>query len=137
VPRLLFPTPQRFALLRALAKPGLAILVVLAAACHSAGRPDVRVVGARQEIVFVQVSNPASQPMRLTKLDYTFLAENRTIYKNTIELAEREVPAGQAIVVEVPLESDDKEPMTLEGTLTTELDQIVRIFQVQAQVQPH
>jgi len=113
------------------------VLVVLATACHSAGRPDVRVVGAREEVVFVQVSNPASHPMHLTKLEYTFLAENRTVYKNTIELSEREVPAGQAIVVEVPLESEDKEPMTLEGTLTAELDQIVRIFQVQAQVQPH
>jgi len=119
----------------------IALVVALAAACHSAGRPDVRVVGARQEIVFVQVSNPASHPMRLSKLDYTFLAENRTVYKNTIELAEREVPAGEAIVVEVPLDADPKAdpkgPLTLEGTLTAELDQIVRIFQVQAQVQPH
>ncbi|HEY1558185.1 MAG TPA: hypothetical protein VGF94_25330 [Kofleriaceae bacterium] len=118
----------------------LALFVALgcaASGCQSAAHPELRVVGSRQQVVFVQVTNPASHPMRLSKLDYQFMADGqRTVYKDTLQLDE-EVPAGEAIVVEVPLASDAKVPMTLTGTLTAELDQIVRIFQVRAQVQPH
>jgi LEA14-like dessication related protein len=115
----------------------LAAFVVLAVACSQANRPDVRVVGAQHQVVFVQVTNPASHPMRLSNLEYTFLADNRTVSKGNLVLDQREVPAGEAIVVQVPLDTDSKQPMTLTGTLTAELDQIVRIFQVQAQIRPH
>jgi hypothetical protein len=120
----------------------LTVLVVfgfVATGCQSAARPELRVVGSRHEAVFVQVTNPASQPMRLSKLEYQFSSDDRTVYQDTLQLDE-EVPAGEAIVVEVPLApdaKDAKQPMTLTGTLTAELDQIVRIFQVRAQVQPH
>jgi hypothetical protein len=119
----------------------LPTLLILLVGCHSAKGPEVRVLGARShEVVFVQVSNPASRPMRLSKLDYAFLADNRTVSTGEVPLDEREVPAGAAIVVEIPLDTDGADagkPITLTGTLTAELDEIVRDFEVKAQIQPH
>ena len=116
-------------------------LASLAAACHAGKDPQLRVVGARREVVFVQVTNPASHPMRLTKLDYAFLADNRTVSTGEVALDEREVPAGAAVVVEVPLDTasdtPSTRPLTLMGTLTAELDEIVRSFDVRAQISPH
>jgi hypothetical protein len=48
----------------------------------------------------------------------------------------RDVPAGEAVVVEVPLDVASDESLTLRGKLTAELDQIVRIFKVSAQLAP-
>jgi len=84
----------------------------------------------------VQVTNPANATMRLTKLDYTFAAEGATVSTGEVAL-EREVPAGAAVVVEVPLDAESTKPLTLNGTLTAETDQVVRTFQVQAQIDPH
>ncbi len=119
------------------------MLVVLAvlAACHGARSPQLRVLGvhdrAAREIVFVQVTNPASRPMRLTNLTYTFAADGATVSEGDLPLS-RDVPAESAIVVEVPLDNAELgKPLTLTGKLTTELDQIVRSFDVSAQVQPH
>ena len=99
--------------------------------------PEVRVLGVhearRHEVVFVQVTNPAKRSMRLTKLEYTFAAQGTTVSTGKLALA-REVPAGAAVVVEVPLELAIEGPMTLRGTLTAELDQIVRTFTVSATV---
>jgi len=107
----------------------------------AAGRPEMRVLGVHDasvahEVVFVQVTNPASSSMRLTKLDYTFAAEGATVSTGEVAL-EREVPAGAAVVVEVPLDVESSKQLTLQGVLTAELDQIVRTFQVQAQIDPH
>lgn len=115
-----------------------AIVCSLAAvACHSGKSPELRVLGVdqakRHEVVFVQVTNPASHPMRLTKLEYTFAAQGALISEGEVPL-EREVPAGAAVVVEVPLDVEAQGPMTLRGKLTTELDEIVRIFTVSAQI---
>jgi LEA14-like dessication related protein len=108
-------------------------------ACTPKG-PEVRVLGvheARQhEVVFVQVTNPASRSMRLTKLEYTFASQGTTVSKGALPLS-RDVPAGAAVVVEVPLDLALEGPMTLRGKLTTELDQIVRTFTVSAQVSAH
>ncbi len=87
----------------------------------------------RHEVVFVQVTNPASRSMRLTKLEYTFASQGQAVSTGKIVLA-REVPAGAAVVVEVPLELSVDGPMTLQGKLTAELDQIVRTFTVSALV---
>jgi LEA14-like dessication related protein len=110
------------------------------AGCHGGMSPELRVLGvhdtSRREVVFVQVTNPASRPMHLTKLEYTFAADGATISEGRVDL-EREVPAGSAVVVEVPLDTESSKPMTLTGKLTAELDEIVRIFQVDAQIQPH
>ena len=99
--------------------------------------PEVRVLGVhearRHEVVFVQVTNPASRPMRLTKLEYTFASQGTTISRGALPLS-RDVPAGSAVVVEVPLDLAVEGPMTLRGKLTAELDQIVRTFTVSAQV---
>ena len=118
----------------------VSFLIALAAGCHAGKTPELRILGAhhtsRSEVVFVEVTNPASRPMRLTKLEYTFAAAGATVSEGQVDL-EREVPAGSAVVVEVPFEAESTKPMTLRGKLTAELDQIVRIFQLGAQIQPH
>jgi LEA14-like dessication related protein len=127
---------RRFAFVAALA------LSCLVAGCHSGKPPELRVLGAqklagapRHEVVFVQVTNPASRPMRLTKLEYKFAAQGATLSEGEVPL-EREIPARASVVVEVPLEAASEGPMTLSGKLTAELDQIVRIFAVSAQIEP-
>jgi hypothetical protein len=113
-------------------------LITAVAGCAATKSPELRVLGVqeatRHEVVFVQVTNPANRPMRLTKLAYTFASAGGTVSEGEVDLA-REVPAGAAVVVEVPLEEVPREKLTLRGKLTAELDQIVRIFTVSAQVQ--
>src|ERR1041384_1480500 len=115
------------------------ISAVGAVGCHATKSPQLRVLGVhaepRQDIVFVQVTNPASRAMRLTKLEYTFAADGATVSEGEVSLA-REVPAGAAVVVEIPLETPSEKPMTMSGKLTAELNQIVQIFSVSAQIQP-
>ena len=115
-------------------------LFILIAGCHPGTSPQLRVLGTQdRDVVFVQVTNPASHPMRLTKLEYTFAADGAKVSQGEMPL-ERDVPAGAAVVVEVPIDTDAEplqKPMTLTGTLTAELDQMVRIFQVSAQITPH
>ncbi|HET9987462.1 MAG TPA: LEA type 2 family protein [Kofleriaceae bacterium] len=120
----------------------IAVAVALGTGCQSAGsNPQLRVLGvhdqiAAQQVVFVQVTNPANHSLKLTKLEYTFAADGATVSTGEVPL-ERDVPAGAAVVVEVPLDSTSDRPMTLQGTLTTELDQVERTFPVQAQIAPH
>jgi len=114
-------------------------LALAGAACHPGQSPQLHVLGVREEprhdVVFVQVTNPANHPMRLTKLEYTFAAAGETVSRGELALA-REVPSGAAVVVEVPLDGPPERAMTLSGKLTTELDQIVQILSVSAQVGP-
>ena len=111
----------------------------LGTGCHGAKAPELRVVGVhaepRHDVVFMQVTNPARHAMRLTKLEYTFAADGATVSEGEVSLA-REVPAGAAVVVEIPLDTPSEKPMTMSGKLTAELNQIVEIFSVSAQVQP-
>src|SRR5687767_9405505 len=117
------------------------VVVVLFAlvGCATTRSPELRVLGVheqpRHDVVFVQVTNPAGRLMRLTKLEYRFAAGGATVSKGELVLA-RDVPAGEAIVVEVPLTAPPSEPLTLRGKLTAVTDQIVRIFNVSAEVQP-
>lgn len=117
----------------------LGVALGLGAGCRVGQSPELHVLGVheqpRHDVVFVQVTNPASHPMRLTKLEYRFAAAGETVSKGEMALA-REVPAGAAVVVEIPLESPSEKPMTLTGKLTAELDQIIQIFSVSAQVAP-
>lgn len=119
----------------------LAFLIVLgfATACGAAKSPELRVIGVqdapRHEVVFVQVTNPAGRPMRLTKLEYKFAAGTATVSTGELEL-QRDVPPNAAIVVEVPLETPSEVPLTLTGKLTAELDQVIRTFKVAAEVDP-
>jgi LEA14-like dessication related protein len=116
-----------------------ALALGLAAACYGARSPELRVLGVHEEprhdVVFVQVTNPASRSMRLTKLEYTFAADGATVSVGEVSLA-REVPAGAAVVVEIPLDTPSEKPMTLSGKLTAELNQVVQIFPVSAQIHP-
>jgi hypothetical protein len=115
------------------------ILAVAFAGCATTRSPELRVLGVheapRHEVVFVQVTNPANRPMQLTKLEYRFAAGSETISQGALDLA-RDVPAGEAIVVEIPMDVAPREPLTLRGKLTAVTDQIVRIFNVSAEVQP-
>src|SRR4051794_38146874 len=66
--------------------PGIALCILLwlsvgaaaVAGCHPGQSPQLHVLGVheepRHEVVFVQVTNPASRPMRLTRLEYAFAA---------------------------------------------------------------
>lgn len=117
------------------------LVAASAAGCHSARTPELRVLGVNNSSdshVFVQVTNPAAKPMRLTKLEYTFAsaASGTTIAEGELSLA-REVPAGAAVIVDIPLEAEATETLTLRGKLTAELDDLVRSFKVSAQIQPH
>ena len=109
------------------------------AACHPKQSPQLRVLGVdaahRHDVVFVQVTNPAAKPMRLTKLEYVFAAGSAKISEGELDLA-RDVPAGAAIVVEVPFDATSDQPMTLRGKLTAQLDDLVRIFKVSAEIDP-
>jgi hypothetical protein len=118
----------------------LVVLALLAlVGCATTRSPELRVLGVHEEprhdVVFVQVTNPASRPMRLTRLEYRFAAGGATVSQGALALA-RDVPAGEAIIVEVPLDAPPSEPLTLRGKLTAVTDQIVRIFNVSAEVQP-
>jgi hypothetical protein len=108
--------------------------------CHPTASPTLRVLGVQdpsRQVVFVQVTNPASRPMRLTKLDYTFAADGATVATGEVALA-RDVQPGAAVVVEVPLDDTPaKKRLVLRGEITAELDEIVQIFPVQAQIEPH
>ena len=117
------------------------VAALVAAACHPAGSPQLRVLGMHaadtQRVVFVQVTNPAGQAMRLTKLDYTFEASGSTVSTGELSLS-RDVPADSTVVVEVPLDaaSIPDKPLKLEGTLTARQDELERTFPVEAQVTP-
>lgn len=119
----------------------LALVVGIAiTACSSAQNPSVRVLGVqeaqRREVVFVQVTNPASKPMRLTRLDYVFAAQGETVSEGAVPLA-RELPANSAVVLEVPLIGDAPQgALTLKGKLTATVDTIVKSYSVSAKVEP-
>ncbi|HEY0254840.1 MAG TPA: LEA type 2 family protein [Kofleriaceae bacterium] len=115
------------------------MLLSLAACATTSSKPELRVLGTNnsaREVVFVQVTNPASHAMKLTKLEYSFAADGATVSTGEV-LLQRDVPAGAAVVVEVPLDVDSSKALTMEGTLTAESDQVVRTFPVEAQIAPH
>lgn len=119
----------------------LGLLFVFAMGCRPAKAPELRVIGLQEartrEVVYVQVTNPASRPMRLTKLEYRFASSGgSTLSEGELPLNAREVPAGAAIVVEIPLDGTPEEPMTLRGKLIAEQDQITKSFKVSAEIRP-
>ena len=115
--------------------------LVTVAACRPAKSPELRVLGMQEararEVVYVQVTNPASRPMRLTKLEYRFASSGGSVVsEGELALGAREVPAGAAIVVEVPFESTPEEAMMLRGKLVAEQDHITKSFNVSAKITP-
>lgn len=119
----------------------LSMLLALTPGCHSTRTPELRVLGARDSSashVFVQVTNPATRPMKLTRLEYRFAsASSGTLVAQGEVPLEREVPAGAAVVVEIPLDTESREGLTLQGRVTAELDEMVRTFKLDADIQPH
>lgn len=118
----------------------LSVLFAVATGCHSGKTAELRVLGVNDDAsshVFVQVHNRAKRPMRLTRLEYTFASSKGTTVAMGEMPLEREIPAGSAVVVEVPLEAESTEPLQLEGRVTAEQGQYVRTFRVAAQIQPH
>lgn len=118
----------------------LSVLCAVATGCHSGKTPQMSVLGVHEapsSHVFVQVRNPASRPLRLTRLEYKFASATGTTVSEGDVALEREIPAGSTVVVEVPFDAESTETLTLEGRVTTELDQYVRTFTVAAQIQPH
>ncbi len=119
----------------------VSLALAVATGCHTGKSPELRVLGvhdAPSSHVFVQVTNPARRPMKVTRLEYRFAsaASGATVSEGEMTLY-REVPAGAAVVVEVPLDVEATDTLTLRGTLTAEVDQIVRSFKLNAQIQPH
>ena len=116
----------------------LLLFLTLAACAGGGGSPQLRVLGVHDrntthETVFVQVTNPANHPMRLTRLQYAFAASGQTVAQGEIPL-ERDVEAGAAAIVEVPFEGEATGQMTMTGRLTTTLDRIEQTYSVSAQV---
>lgn len=115
--------------------------LALATGCHPGGAsPELRVLGVHEapdSHVFVQVTNPATRPMRLTKLDYVFASSTGTTVSEGQLPLQREIPPGSVAVLEVPLDAESSESLQLRGRLTAEVDQIVRTFKVSAQIRPH
>ena len=115
-------------------------LVVFAVGCHSAKSPELRVIGMEaraREVVYVQVTNPASRPMRLTKLEYRFAGSGgSTVSSGELVLGAREVAAGAAVVVEIPLDDTPEQAKTLRGNLIAEQDHITKSFKVSAELHP-
>jgi hypothetical protein len=102
---------------------------------------EQRTTSNRDMVLYVEVVNHAKRPMRLQRLQYAF-APSGTQNQDTkleleLELNQRLVEAGSAVVVEVPLPVADAAlggTLTLAGKLWAEQDQILRSFAVTAEV---
>ena len=117
------------------------LLLAFAVGCAHSKSPELRVIGMQhettaREVVYVQVTNPASRPMRLTKLQYRFAASGGAIVSEGEVSLGREVGAGAAVVVEVPMIATADEAMMLRGKLIAEQDHITKSFNVSARIQP-
>ena len=95
----------------------------------------------RDMVLYVEVVNHAKRPMRLQRLQYTFAPSGSNArpakLELELELGQRLVEAGSAVVVEVPLPIADAalgDTLTLAGKLWAEQDQILRSFAVTAEV---
>jgi hypothetical protein len=115
------------------------IALGLTACQHAQTSPELTILGVHQapsSHVFVQVTNPAPRPLHLTKLDYVFASSSGTTLARGSMPIERDVPGGAVAVLEVPLDAEPsaKEPISLQGKLTGELDQIVRTFKLNARI---
>jgi hypothetical protein len=122
-----------------------ALFLILLAACTSAKRPQLKVLGVEEGgrgddghhiKLFVEVVNYAKRPMRLQRLQYEFGPEGASTGHGSVPLS-RTVEAGSAIVVEVPIllgDEQDADGLLLRGSLITEQGEIIRAYPVNAQV---
>jgi len=123
-----------------------AVAAVALAGCPASHQAQLNVLSVEQSstpnrdmVVYVEVVNRAKRPMRLQRLQYTFAASgsNAKATQLELELGQRLVEAGSAVVVEVPLPVADAAlgaTLTLAGKLWAEQDQILRSYAVAAEV---
>jgi hypothetical protein len=108
----------------------------LASGCAGQQRQSLRVVSienaAHQPVLLVQVTNPERRSIRLQRLAYTFAGTEHTIRGEVV--LSRDVAAGAAVIVEVPVQFQGPGPFTLHGDLTALLDRIVRTYPITASV---
>lgn len=117
----------------------LGLASAVAGGCAAQQRPSLRVVSVEQSspkpVLLVQVTNPESRSIRLQRLEYTFAGSTHSTQGEVI--LSRDVAAGAAVVLEVPVDLDGLEgqgPFVLEGNLTALIDRIVRTYPVTAKV---
>lgn len=121
--------------------PLAALLVALACAvaapgCAGQQHPALQVVAvensAQNPILLVQVTNPERRSIRLQRLAYTFASGSHST-RGEVHLS-RDVAAGSAVIVEVPVQLQGQGPFTLDGNLTALMDRIERNYSVHAAV---
>ncbi len=115
----------------------LGLASAVAGGCAAQQRPSLRVVSVEQNapkpVLLVQVTNPESRPIRLQRLEYTFAGSTHATQGEVV--LSRDVAAGAAVVVEVPIDGlDGQGPFILEGNLTAMIDRIIRTYPVTAKV---
>ncbi len=127
----------------------LALLLAIAGAglgCGASTQPQLKVLSVessgrepgRPMVLFVEVVNPATRPMRLQRLQYAFASAGVRQPGGEIQLT-RVVEPGAAVVVEVPVSLASESwsggrRLTLAGRLFAEQDELVRSFDVMADV---
>ena len=126
---------------------GVATALAAGAGCATTSSPQFKVLSVeptrriepeRSAVLYVEVVNSASRPMRLQKLQYSFAAHGAVPAHGEVRLT-RTIDAGAAVVVEVPVSLGATsltpgETLTLRGKLYAELDRMVRTFPVSAEV---
>jgi len=125
----------------------LAAVAAATVACSPATGPQVKVLGVSQRtaparpssgrsmVVFLEVLNRAKNPIRLSRLEYSFSADGASrASKGDIALS-RAIDGESAAIVEVPVELLSDLPdgtFSLRGKLSAVQDRIVRTWNVQA-----
>lgn len=104
---------------------------------NRAPRPAASGAARRDMVAYVEVVNPARRPISLQRLQYTFASSAARTRVSEVHLGARQVAAGSAVIVEVPLAFESAPPpgqtLTLIGRLWTEQDRMIRSFQVAAE----
>lgn len=139
------------ALLRTAFTRGALACLLAAAACGAGQQPQLKVLSVENTataprpadmVLFVEVLNPAARPLELHRLQYRFEPSVQVAGVEPVHgevLLSRTVDPGAAVVVEVPLPTDDSLPLdedlVLSGRLYATQDQLQRSFDVRARVE--
>lgn len=118
---------------------------VALAACGASQRPQLKVLGvennSRTINLYVEVTNNATRPMKLQRLDYAFgpSSDRGTDTAHGQVALSRTIEGGSAVVVEVPIDVDpdlmnDVSDLQLRGNLIAEQDSVLRAYPVTAAV---
>ena len=82
--------------------------------------------------MLLELTNPTPHALRMTRLHYVFASAGATLSSGDIEL-DRDVAPGAAMVMKVPTPASTS-PVTIDGELTTEHDEVVQIYRVSARL---